>query len=242
MDNFLEIFFGKRKTPSEILAEIAKEARAAERIMAREAKRAEKESLKAFADAQKWHESAWPFEVKEGQLQSCYLIAKQSQDRGKRYAMQAAVLRDFATEITVMSSNVDMMKAQLRASSVFGRLARMLPNSQQLCQIAQQFALSKQRQEMIQEQLGDEMRDNADDLFANAGGTPADERESPHEWVRKKMTMHRIEAGVEREDADELLAQAPRVLSPRRLSGSAPVGLTTSASAPPPDDNDGADE
>jgi hypothetical protein len=248
MESFWEIFFGKRKTPTEILAEIAKEARNHERVMTREAKRADKESLKAFGDAQKWAESAWPFEMKEGQLQSCYLMAKQCQDRGRRFAAQAAVLRDFATMITITSSNVSLLKSQLRSSSVIGNLTRMLPSVKQLHLMTQWFELSASQQELIQSELGDAMKEMVNGIYENgSGGELADAGESAHDWVKKKMSLHRIEAGLETEDADELLAKAPKVLPQRgrSLSNSTPVGVSSSAPGPPRppgDDAAGDDE
>jgi hypothetical protein len=247
MDGFLEIFFGKRKTPTEILAEIATEARKNERHMAREAKKAQNASLKAFAEVQKWDESNWEFEMKEGPMQASYLVARQNQERAKRYATQAAVLHDFATMLTLAASNAKMSKDTLRSTNIIGRMQALFPNVKQLGQMMQWFELSVSRQEEIQSQLGGAMTDMADKMYENASGELAGGSDSPHDWVRKKMSLHRIEAGLEAEDADELLAKAPKVLPQRgrSLSASAPVGVSSSTPGPrqpPGDDNAGADE
>jgi hypothetical protein len=241
MGNFVEVFFGKGKTPTEVLAEIADGARKAERVMTREAKRARLEGRKAFVEVQNLlTDSGGTFEMIERDMAALYLIAEQSQDRADRYFAQASVLRDFTTTIKVMSSNVDMLKAQLRASSLMSRLIRLLPNSVELMQLAKRLELSKLQQEQIRETLGDGMKEFGEDLYEDAGGDVAGRRESPQERVKKRMAVHRIEAGLEAEDADELLANAPKVPhSPRGRA--APVGLSVSAPppAPPPNHHDG---
>lgn len=206
----LEIFFGKPKTPTEVLAEIAKAALDAERIMTREAKRAEREAMKAGVKAQNLLDSDREYETIERQVRARYLIAEQAQDRADRFYAQASVLRDFATSLRVMSSSADMMRAQLRAASVFGRMARMLPNQAQLMQLSKMFELSKLRQEAIRDELGGGIKDGANDLYEEADEEEAGKRESPAARVERRMKALRGDG-----DVDAALAALPAVLPAR---------------------------
>lgn len=232
MGNFVEFMFGKAQTPTEIMAEIAAGALRAERILTREAKKAEMQCQKAFVEAQNLRDDAgWDPAAIEGRLRSRYLIAEQSQDRADRFHAQAGALRDFATTTKLMSSNLDMLKAQLRSSALMGRLLRLLPNNQELMQLAKRLELSKFQQEQIRETLGDGMKEFSEGLYSDAAGELGTVRDSPQERVNKRMALFRIEAGLEAEDADELLARAPKVIGTARRS--APVMVSSSSPGPP---------
>jgi hypothetical protein len=232
----LEAIWGKPKTPTEVLAEIAKSALAAERVMSREAGRAEKASLKAIVEAENWLASGREFDAIERIVRARYLIGEQAQDRADRFHAQASLLRDFATNASVMSSATDLMRAQLRSAAVFGRIARMLPNSAELMRLSKAFELSKMRQEEIRSELGGGMKDGALDLYEEADEGEAAKRISPERRVEQRMMRLRGE------DVDQELAALPSVLRPPGQRGSGPVAVAASAPRAPPSDSEGDDE